>query len=75
MEKISDYTIIEKIDETAKSLIFRARREGARETVIIKLLKIDRASPTDIARFRHEYAMIRAIDLTVLVCEYKGGSQ
>jgi len=52
MEKISDYILQEKLGETNKSVVYRGIKDSADTTVIIKLLKIERASPTDIAHFK-----------------------
>ena len=63
METIQDYKILEKIAETRGSLIFRGRRDSETDTVIIKALKVEHPSPTEIARFKREYELIKVIDL------------
>ncbi len=70
MEKISDYTIIEKLDETRSSLIYRGKKDAETQTVIIKALKTHYPSPTDIARFNQEYDLIRSIDLDGVIKTY-----
>ncbi|HPU89523.1 MAG TPA: AAA family ATPase [Spirochaetota bacterium] len=62
MNPLPGYTIFEMIDETSRSLVHRGRRDSDGTGVVIKLLKTDRATPTDLARFRQEYAIIREID-------------
>ena len=63
MQIIQGYDILEKVAETRSSLIFRGRRDGETDTVIIKALKVEHPSPTEIARFKQEYDLIKTIDL------------
>ena len=67
MEKIGPYNLIDTLDETGRSLVYRARENGAGRTVIIKLLKAERATPTDRARFRQEYSVIKGLDIPGIV--------
>ncbi|MCP4136742.1 MAG: hypothetical protein GY754_37580, partial [bacterium] len=65
-KKILNYIITEKIDETANSVVYRGRRDSAgaassAETVIIKVLKIEHSTPSDIARFKQEYEIIKGL--------------
>lgn len=70
MEKIFDYVILDKIDESQKSTIYRAKKEGQKNTVIIKLLKSANPTPAEIARFRYEYESIKSIDIDGIVKTY-----
>ena len=38
-KKIADYNLIEKIDETRQSIVYRGQKENAESTVILKILK------------------------------------
>ncbi|MCP4129747.1 MAG: AAA family ATPase [bacterium] len=67
METIAGYTILEKIDETQQSIVFRAQKDPRSKTEIIKVLKGAWPSPTDIARFKHEYELLMNIDLDGVV--------
>ncbi len=67
MKKIGEYTILEKLDETGKSVVYRGRKEGENGTVIIKILESEYPSLSEIARFRQEYDLIRNIDLEGVV--------
>ncbi|HEX7498928.1 MAG TPA: serine/threonine-protein kinase, partial [Polyangia bacterium] len=58
---ISDYEILEKVGETARSVVYRARKAGTERTVIIKMLSARYPSPAETARFKHEYELIRSI--------------
>jgi diguanylate cyclase (GGDEF)-like protein len=59
---ISDYEILEKVGDTARSVVYKARKVGTKHTVIIKMLTARYPSPAETARFKHEYEIIRSID-------------
>ncbi|MCP4134720.1 MAG: AAA family ATPase [bacterium] len=63
MEKILNYTLLEKIEETRGSLIYRGGKENEDKTVIIKVFKSASPTRTEIARFRQEYEIIKKIDI------------
>ncbi|MCP4130134.1 MAG: AAA family ATPase [bacterium] len=67
MKTIANYIILEKIDETRSSMLYRGRKKDAAETVIIKVLKNTYPSDSDIARFRHEYDILRTINIDGIV--------
>ncbi len=62
MQKISDYTILEELAHTKRSLVYRGRKDNESKTVIIKVLNARYSSPSEIARFKQEYNLIRSID-------------
>ncbi|HMK49535.1 MAG TPA: AAA family ATPase [Thermodesulfovibrionales bacterium] len=66
MEMILDYHV-EQVTETKGSVVYRGSQDGRENTVIIKVLKADRPSPSEIARFKQEYEQIRALDLEGLL--------
>ncbi len=77
MKRISNYNITEKIDETRGSYIYRASRENDQRTYIIKELKSANPTPSDIARFKNEYEIIKKLDIkgvikTYDILEYEG---
>jgi serine/threonine protein kinase len=67
MEKIGSYVIIELLVATRGSMLYRARREGHKNTVIIKILKAESFIPSEIARFKREYEIIRQADINGVV--------
>jgi len=67
MRQFPGYTIIEQIEETFRSVIYRARPDGDTRTVVIKALQSDNPSAAEIARLRHEYALIRDIDIEGII--------
>lgn len=62
MQKISNYTILEVIDETETSIIARGQKEDSDETVIVKMIKSENTSEVDLSRFRHEHEIIKTIE-------------
>lgn len=71
MEQIKDYNIIERLDETNSSVIYRARKDRDKETVIIKTLKALNPSLSEIVRFKQEYEIIKSISLDGVVKTYE----
>lgn len=67
MHQFPGYTIIEQIDETFRSVIYRARADGDPRTVVIKTLRADTPSAAEVARLKHEYALIRDLDVEGIV--------
>lgn len=63
MENVGQYTLRERIHETGHSVIYRGFKDDESRPVIIKLLKTLYPSPSEIARFRQEYELIKSIDL------------
>ena len=64
MKKIGQYILHENIHETDHSIIYRGYKDNESQPVIIKLLKTEEnPSPSEIARFRQEYELLKSIDL------------
>jgi diguanylate cyclase (GGDEF)-like protein len=63
MEKFGNYVLQEKIHETRNSIIYRGHKENESQPFIVKLLKTKYPSPSEIARFRQEYELIKGLDL------------
>jgi diguanylate cyclase (GGDEF)-like protein len=59
----ADYEIIEHVDETLYSIVYRACKKGELGNVILKSLKNDSPSPSEIARLKHEYDLIRSLNI------------
>ncbi|MCP4135494.1 MAG: AAA family ATPase [bacterium] len=65
MKTFLEYTILEKLAETNKSVVYRAKKgknKTNKNTVIIKFLKSDEASPPEVARFKQEYEIIKKLN-------------
>jgi len=63
MKKFANYILREKIYETRNSIIYRGYKENESQSFIIKLLKTMYPTPSEIARFRQEYELIKGLDL------------
>jgi serine/threonine protein kinase len=70
MQQIQNYELLEKIKETKGSVIYRGRKTGDDYHIIIKLLKSKYPSPSDIARFKQEYEIIKSINLEGVIKTY-----
>lgn len=70
MEKVGHYTLREKIHETGHSVIYRGYKDEESQPVIVKLLKTLYPSPSEIARFRQEYELIKSINLDGVIKTY-----
>lgn len=67
MKNIGDYILQEKIHETRTSAIYRGHKKNETRSFIIKLLKTTHATPSEIARFRQEYELIKNLDVKGII--------
>ncbi len=70
MTTIPNYQILEKIYESACSLVYRARRDRDGLPVILKILKEDYPPPGELARYRQEYEITGTLDLEGVIKTY-----
>ncbi|WP_437970173.1 AAA family ATPase [Sorangium sp. So ce260] len=56
---LQDYTATEKIYEGITSVLYRGHRNADRLPVAVKLLKSEYPDPRDLAKIRHEHAVMR----------------
>ncbi len=61
MSSFPGYAIVERIDETPHSIVYRAHREDPPGTVIIKALRAEYPTPAEVGRLKHEYQLIRGL--------------
>jgi histidine kinase len=71
MEAFSQYVLGEKIHESRNSTIYRGHKEYESRHVIIKVLKTKYPTPSEIARFKQEYNLVKNIDLDGIVKTYE----
>lgn len=64
------YTLGEAAQEGADASLYRAFRNTDQQPVSIKLLKRERPSPRQLARLRHEYAIMRDLEGTGVLRPY-----
>ncbi|MDA8137747.1 MAG: diguanylate cyclase [Desulfobacteraceae bacterium] len=67
MLEIKGYRDFQWIAETPRALVHRALHEQTGQPVVIKVLKVHQPSPSEIARFRHEFELVRKLDLEGVV--------
>ena len=69
--KIEDeYSILEKIDETAGSRFYRAEKKDSGISVIVKYFLLDNPAKADIIRIRQEFEIIKNIDCPGIIKTY-----
>lgn len=67
MIQLPRYLVSEQIYESSHAVLFRGTREADGLPVAIKCLKSEYPSLSDLARLRHEHAMLREIDVPGVV--------
>jgi diguanylate cyclase (GGDEF)-like protein len=67
---IGDYELTDKVGETKTSVAYRARQGVDGPSRIIKVLRARSPSASDLARFHHEYKIIKAVDIDGVVKTY-----
>ncbi len=70
MINLENYQILELVLDVAKTNIYRARRESDGTLVIIKLLNIEYPNLQDIAKIKHEYEILRNLNIAGVVKVY-----
>ena len=66
-----NYELITKLEETMSSQVYRAQKFGSTDTVIIKSLTLKHPCPSDIARLKQEYEIIRNIKMDGVIQSYE----
>ena len=61
MNSKTDYNIVEKLYESSNSLVYRALLADPEQTVILKVLKQDYPTPSEITRYKQEYEITRQL--------------
>ncbi|UQA59500.1 AAA family ATPase [Polyangium aurulentum] len=67
---LSHYSLTEIIHETAESAIYRGHRKEDRTPVVVKFLKDEYPTPRDVAKLRHEHAIMSEIESPGLLRAY-----
>ncbi len=70
MQILSGYQTLKLIYESANSLVYRALREADQQPVILKLLKEDYPTPTELTRYKQEYEITRNLAIDGVVKTY-----
>lgn len=67
---LPDYRITAKIYESDSSIVYRGCREQDDRAVILKFLKEDYPTPLELARYQHEYDIVRNLNLDCAIAAY-----
>ncbi|AFZ19746.1 AAA family ATPase [Allocoleopsis franciscana] len=70
MIKFPGLTVITQIHESANSLVYRGIRQFDQQPIILKLLKEDYPTPSQLIHYRQEYEILRKLDLEGVVKVY-----
>jgi len=73
MIAIRGYQVLEHLYDSPRSLVYRARKEGDGQPVILKLLHTEYPDARDVARFKREYEITRKIDSEQVIRAYEQG--
>ncbi|MDF5737816.1 MULTISPECIES: AAA family ATPase [unclassified Nostoc] len=67
---IAGYQIIEQLYSGSRTLVYRAVREGDRLAVVIKLLKREYPTFSELIQFRNQYAIAKNLDIPRIIKPY-----
>ncbi|MBD1828398.1 AAA family ATPase [Microcoleus sp. FACHB-61] len=70
MIKVPGIKVLAQIYESANSLVYRGIREKDRKAVILKVLKQDYPTPSELTRYKQEYEITRNLDIDGVVKAY-----
>ena len=70
MLKLDGYQIDIPIYESINSIVYRGIREEDNQPVILKMLKQDYPTPTELTRYRQEYEIVRHLNIEGVVKAY-----
>ncbi|MGB7442437.1 MAG: AAA family ATPase [Coleofasciculaceae cyanobacterium] len=67
---ISGYEILNQIYDSANSLVYQGIRQEDNQTVILKVLKEDYPTPSELTRYKQEYEITRHLNIDGVVKAY-----
>ncbi|MEG4320665.1 MULTISPECIES: AAA family ATPase [unclassified Microcoleus] len=70
IQNFQNYQIVELLNENSKTVVYRGLRIRDRNPVILKTLKADYLTTTDIAKFKHEYEIVKNLNILGIVKFY-----
>ena len=70
MSTITDYKIVARIYESANSVVYRAQSKSNNRTVILKVLKQDYPTPSELTRYKQEYEITRSLNIEGAIAAY-----
>ena len=71
MTTIDNYQIITQLYESQNSLVYRANHKTNDRSVILKVLKNDYPTPSELTRYKQEYQITRSLNIpgAIAACE------
>ena len=70
MSVVSDYRVVTHVYESSNSLVYQAIRRSDDFPVILKILKQDYPTSTELTRYKHEYEITRQLDIQGVIQTY-----
>ena len=70
MITIPGYQFLTQIYESANSLVYRGIQESGNQPVILKVLKEDYPTPSELTRYKQEYEITRNLNIDGVVKAY-----
>ncbi|HEY9596601.1 MAG TPA: serine/threonine-protein kinase PknK, partial [Cyanophyceae cyanobacterium] len=70
MSAIANYQIVSKIYESANSLVYRAIDQVSNRPIILKVLKKDYPTPSELTRYKQEYEITRSLKIDGVIKAY-----
>ena len=67
---IADYQIVGKMYESRNSLVYRARSTVDNRSVVLKVLKQDYPTPSELTRYKQEYEITRSLKVERAIVAY-----
>jgi len=68
---MDNYQILSKIYESSNSLVYRAVHKSRHHAVILKILKKDYPSPSELTRYKQEYEITRSLQIDGAIKVYE----
>ena len=66
----TDYQTIAKIYESANSLVYKGILKKNKQPIILKILKENYPTPSELTRYRQEYEITRSLDVNSIIKAY-----
>ncbi|MCA1993527.1 MAG: serine/threonine-protein kinase PknK, partial [Coleofasciculus sp. S288] len=70
MIPLAGYELGTLIHESANTLVYRGRRKSDNLAVVLKILKRDYPTPTELTQYQHEYEILRKLNLNGVIKAY-----
>lgn len=68
---MDNYQILSKIYESSNSLVYRAVHKSRNHPVILKIIKKDYPSPSELTRYKQEYEITRSLQIDGAIKVYE----